>query len=67
MQLSLFSSADQNFGCLNSHHFLIGLTKHEGQLNQNFGQFNQISICLSQPSQKVGSAYKISMSAFIIT
>ena len=54
--------ADQKFGCLNPHHFLVGLIKNEGQSDQNFGQPNQIDIWLSQPSQKVGSAYKISMS-----
>ena len=33
-----------------------------GSLNQNFDQPNQIAVWLSQPSQKVGSAYTISMS-----
>ena len=31
-----FRSADQNFSCLNPHHFLIGLTEIEGQTDQNF-------------------------------
>ena len=42
--------------------FQVCLTKNEGQLNQNFVQPNQIAIWLSQPLQRVGSAYKISMS-----
>ena len=41
---------------------LLVLTKNEGQPDKNFGQPNQIAIWLPQPSQKVGSAYKISMS-----
>ena len=56
-----FGSADQKFNCLNPRHFLVGLTKNEVQSDQNYGQPNQIAICLSQSSQKVGSAYKISM------
>ena len=47
-----FSSADQKFGCLNPHHFLVGLTKNEGRQDQNFGHPNQIAIWSSQPSQK---------------
>ena len=31
-----FRSANQNCGCLNPRHFLIGLTKIEGQTDQNF-------------------------------
>ena len=31
-----FRSADQKFSCLNPHHFLVGLTKNEGQPNRNF-------------------------------
>ena len=49
-----FCSTDQKFCCLNPHHFLFGLTKNEGQLNQ-------IAIWLSRPPEKVGSVYKISM------
>ena len=56
-----FRNAGQNFGCLNPHYFLIGLTKNEGQPDQNFGQPNQIAIWLSQPLKKVKGAYKISM------
>ena len=57
-----FDSADQKFGCLNFHHFLVVVTKNEGQPDKNFVQPNQIAIWLSQPLQKVESAYKISMS-----
>ena len=31
-----FRSADQKFGCLKLHQFLVGLTKNEGQPDQNF-------------------------------
>ena len=65
-----FDSSDQKFGCPTPHHFLIGtpkndegcITKNEGQSDKNFGQPIQIAILLNQPSQKVESAYKISMS-----
>ena len=39
-----FGRADQKFGCLNPHHFLVGLTKNQGPLDQNFGQPNQIAV-----------------------
>ena len=33
-----FRNADQKYGCLNPHHFLVGLSlaKNEGQPDQNF-------------------------------
>ena len=31
-----FGNANQKFGCLNPYHFLVDLTKNEGQLDQNF-------------------------------
>ena len=52
-----FRSANQKFGCHKPHNFFIGLTKNEGLPDQNF-TLNQSN----RPSQKVGSAYKISMS-----
>ena len=61
-----FRSAGQKFGCPNPHHFLVGLIKNEGQPDENFGQPNQITIWFFQPSQKVESAYKISMDAYCI-
>ena len=39
----IFGSADQKFGCLNPHYFLVGLNKNEGQPDQNFFQPNQIA------------------------
>ena len=59
-----FRSADQNFDCFNPHHFLVGVTKNEGQSDQYFGLPNHIDIWLFQTSQKGGSAYKISMSVY---
>ena len=38
-----FGSAEQKFNCLNPYHFLVGLTKNEGQLDRTkslFGCFN---------------------------
>ena len=42
--------ADQKFSWLNPHYFLFGLTKNEGQSNQNVNQSNQIAVWLSQLS-----------------
>ena len=42
---------------------MVGLTKNEGNLDENIGQPNQIAVWLFQPSQKVGSVSKICMSA----
>ena len=49
--------------------FLVSTTKFDSadkkkisNPNQNFSSADQIAVWLSQPSQKVGSAYKISMS-----
>ena len=57
-----FGSADQKIWLPQPTLLLVGLAKNKGQPNQIIGQPNQIAIWLSQPSQKVGSAYKISMS-----
>ena len=56
-----FESTDKKFVCLNPDNSLVGLTKNDRQPDQNFRKPNQMAIWLSQPSQKVGSAYNISM------
>ena len=64
--IKIVRTFNQKVCCLNPHHSLVGLTsnkKNEGQLDQNFGQSNQNAVWLFQPSQKVKSAYKISVSA----
>ena len=35
-----FRNANQNFGCLNPHNFLVGPTNNRCQPDQNFGQTN---------------------------
>ena len=54
-----FGSADQKLGRASPHHFLVGLTKNEGQSNQNFTS-TQPNYYLVVPTLTM--AYKISIS-----
>ena len=64
-----FGSTDQKFGCLNPHHFLVGLTKNQGPPDPNFDYPIQIAESVSLHSHQMlvttSPAFSLSMRNFI--